>query len=327
MLKPLAISLLVLTTGCLSDELPEDVELGDLVQYNSVHQWTEDIKIPAQSPYQPALAQVDSAALLAAFTRTGTKEVHIWRMGAPRTWGLRAALPYRADYGPAMKMHGGAATLVYKGAGENRFLMTRSTDSGWHWSSPVTVGAGINGYTIVSPPSIESKDGNLFLAYCLRRNNIDYVRIDRLQNGTWSSVRHLELPGGRCRNVHLTTLAPGNLHLVFNEESISTGIWYMKQQLSSTGTTWTSSQTLSMKSKKPVSILTCNGITHFVHGGYSSPSEIWWTYRNAGGGWEPDVKVPGQVSDGGAGLGCFNGRAIMLHNGGYDDLWWSEFGP
>ena len=34
-----------------------------------------------------------------------------------------------------------------------------------------------------------------------------------------------------------------------------------------------------------------------------------------------------QTSNGGAGRGCYQGtRALMVHNGGTSQLWWSEFG-
>src|SRR4029079_3974687 len=81
---------------------------------------------------------------------------------------------------------------------------------------------------------------------------------------------------------------------------------------------------LTMKSKKPISIVTCSNVTHLVHGGFSNDSEIWWTERS-GSHWNADVRVPNQASEGGAALGCL-GRPVMVHNGGYSQLWWSYFG-
>ena len=87
-------------------------------------------------------------------------------------------------------------------------------------------------------------------------------------------------------------------------------------------------EVLPMKSYKPMSVVTCNGVTHLVHGGYSTITEIWWSYRN-GGDWVTDMKVPNQWSGAGPTLGCFDDTdAIMVHNvSGGTNLMWSIFGP
>ena len=142
-----------------------------------------------------------------------------------------------------------------------------------------------------------------------------------------------------CEHVALGVLPNGNLDIVFtasypNWACTGSDCWRMYEITGSGAPTsaWTSVQMTSMKSKRPPSILTCGNTAHLIHGGYSTPDAMWWSYRDATA-WSDNVQMPSRYSVGGGALGCYQGnRAILAHGnantpGTNRQLLWSEYGP
>lgn len=313
--------------GCLDDE---ELLLSEVAAAESVWQWTDDIQISATTPktlVQVGLAPFGSRLhMLATGTPAFSGQLH-WSWFDGTSWSTRT-LPQYAEWGPALANFGGRLVGVYHAAGQNRLLMTTSTNAST-WSSPVTVGTALGTDTLLYAPALGVYGTTLLLGYCRRTASSDQIRIERLDPVTNTSTAVASYStGGRCKHVNITPLSSNQIEIQWNEESGSTGTWYMKRV---TGTGMPSSSwlpnTMTMKSRKPNSSVTCDGRTHFVHGGNSTPEQIWWSYRS-GADWTTNVQVPNQLSGGGAALGCLNGtRAIMVHNNTFNTVWWSEFGP
>lgn len=289
---------------------------------SSVWQWTDDVKLPNQSSSrQVALASFGGRLhMLHTVALSGPLQ---WSIFNGETWSAGVELPQHADGSPALTVFNNRIAAVYKPRGENRIVMM--TSDGHSWTTPVNAGSTLGTAQLISSPAIAVQSGTLYAAYCVRTSDGDKVRVDWLSTD-WSMMQEIPTLGVSCRNVTLSTLPDGRLDLLISTEGSSS--WYMKEAIHNVGARyWAPPANLTMKSKTPMSIVTCNGLTHLVHGGYSTPSEIWWTLRDDTG-WQQDVPVPHQASTGGAALGCFQGtRPIMVHNGGYDELWWSEFMP
>jgi hypothetical protein len=302
--------------GCVS----EDIELAETESELSVWQWTDDVKIPNQaSSYQPGLASF-AGRLRKIHTKAGSTQLQISGFDTV-LWSTPVNLPLYADYGPALTVLGSRLATVYHAAGQNRLLMATSID-GVNFSIPVTAGRSLERATLRYAPSIAAKGDLLYAAYCVTDQYGNHVWIDRMYTtGVWAPVKQFDVPG-TCKHVALGVENSLTMHLVYTFETSSS--WYLAHSRMSVDT-WSTPVVGSMKSKKPPSIVTCNGVTHLVHGGYSNPDEIWWSFLNLGA-FVGDAKVPNQASSGGAALGCHANTAYMVHNGGYSDLWWSEFG-
>ena len=334
----------LLAAGCMSD--PTDVDsTSDDEQAStpdSVYRWTDDVEIGGSmtSPYQVGLAS-HGTGLNMVFTGNNTMLYTSHFTGSG--WSTVHGLPNQsADYGPALADFNGALTTVYHAHGQNRLLMSTSTD-GATWSTPVTAGTALWNHTLEYAPALAVHRGALYAAYCENVGDHDRAHVDRFDGTTWTLAKVYDLPitqynadnstyTHQCKHVALASLPDGRLDLTFTQYSLygSTDDWTMHNAFA-TGTTvaWPSTYASisTMKSKKPPSITTCNAVTHLVHGGFSNPLEIWWSvYDYTAKAWNTNVRVPDQASDGGAALGCYNGtRAIMVHNGGYTPLWWSEY--
>lgn len=310
--------LLLAVAGCLAGDPALDTDDSAL----SVWQWTDDVQIPTQSSsYQVGLAPLGSN-LHMVFTQS-TGELATSRFDGSR-WATRTALGTYADYGPALVNHNGRLVALYHARGQNRLLMTTSAD-GQSWTVPVNAGTTLGADTLLYAPAAVVHGGDVYVGYCRRTSAGDRVRIERLSAGVWTEAASYPT-AFRCKHVAMGTLPDGRLDILWTMESNATGWWYLAEVagLGRPSSSWPLVAN-PMKSKKPPSIATCNGVTHLVHGGDSTPSEIWWSFANSGR-WFADIKVPNQSSDGGAAIGCLAGRrAIMVHNGGYPQLWWSEF--
>ncbi len=311
----LLFTLATAVSGCTSEA---DFETGELASELTANGWLNDLQIGVASHYQVGVAGQDilyrdSSGRLRPASFDGTR----WSIGLQTT--------LQADYGPALVEHGGQLVTIYHSAGQNRFLMSTSP-TGDYWSAPtaVTLPVPANS-TLRYAPAAASFNNMLHLGYCYRDPYGERASIARLENGTWRSLKTWAFPDGTCKSFAFGRSSDGTLLYMFTTEAPST--WYMYDGTISTSGSVSVGRMLSFKSKKPGSIVTCGGITHMVHSGYSTPDELWWTYRRVDGTWAPDARIPGQASNGGAALGCFGTRTIMVHNGGYDDLWWSEYVP
>lgn len=306
-------------TGCVSDDLETSTTESDL----SVYGWLDDTKIPYDaSSYQVGLSPL-GATLHMMYTDSGS---HLIKHGTfdGSQWG-RTNTNLQADYGPALATFNNQLYTIYHSAGQNRLLMSTSSD-GTTWSAPVAAGAALDGATLRYAPGAGVMNNILFIAYCIHDATGDHVRVDQKLSSSWTTKQTYDVYG-TCKSAALGPTPDHGLRLIFNEESPD-GTWYMNdvRLYGDAGTSY-GPYLLTFRSKKPSSVMTCNSVLHMVHGGNSSPEEIWWTYLGTDGRWVQDHRVPSQASNGGAQLGCFNNRLMMVHNGGYDQLWWSEYVP
>jgi hypothetical protein len=317
----------VATAGC----LPEgDVELGTDEGAVSVHQWSDDVQIRSQvSQFQVGLApRGNRLHMLAA---AGSSGEIFWSQFDGTGWTPRASIGQYADYGPALTVHNGELVTVYHRRGQNRLMM--STSNGQTWSTPVTAGTSLGSQSVRYAPAVASHNGQLFIAYCRTSPQGDVVSVERFNGGaSWTQVAAFDMAssGYACKHVAMSVLPTGRLHILWTKymnQPLLEDSWHL-WEATGDGTpsaSWTQRWVYPMESAKPPSMVTCDGMTHMLHGGLSTPREIWWSFRD-GNDWFENVRVPNQASDGGAALGCFNGnRTVMVHNGGTTQLWWSEF--
>ena len=317
----------VAAAGC----LPEgDVTLGGDEAAASVSQWNEDVRIEGQvSQFQVGLAPLGNRLhMLAA---SGSSGEIFWSTFDGIRWTDRTSIAQYADYGPALTVHNGQLVAVYHRRATNQLMM--STLNGDSWTTPINAGTALGSEKVLYAPAVVSYDGQLFIAYCRTSADGDRVRVERFNGGTsWTQVASLKkISNFACKHVAMSVLPTGRLHILWTEH-IEMGGWHddhwLLVEASGDGppsTTWPRRWVEPMMSAKPPSMVTCNGMTHMVHGGRSTPREIWWSFRD-GDAWAENVRVPDQASDGGAALGCFSGtRTVMVHNGGTTQLWWSEY--
>jgi len=328
--------------GCVMDEA---ADTGNLESADSVYQWSEDVQIPnQQSDGQVALAAHGTGLYMAMYDDGTLKVSHFTGSG----WSSAQAVPNQLEpmWSPALGDFNGKLTLVYQPKDQNRLVMQTSTD-GATWTSPVTAGSSLWDHQLPpwldhSSPAATVHHGNLYVAYCERSSSgLGAVRVDKYDGTAWTLSKLYYVPTGAyqqntCQRVALASLPDGRLDVTWSWRywvtyPSKTIDYFMSHAFAhGTGVTWDAAATAidSMKTKTGISIATCNGKTHMTHGGYSTAIEIWWTELDPGSGtWYPNVRVPDQASGGGATVGCYRGtRTIMVHNGGYPQLWWSEFG-
>lgn len=317
-----ALLFVVAASGCaISDE---DTRLGSTEGALSVWQWTDDVQIPSQSSqYQPGLAYYGGRLHMVHNGSSNPSELW-WSRWNGSSWTTNVKLTHTATGGPALAVFDGELVMIYRAAGQNRLLMSRSR--GTSWSSPVTAGTSLGSSQLRAEPAVAVHQGNLYAAYCKGIG----VQIDRYDGASWTSAGFLAPPSALgCEHVEIASLPDsGRLHVVYSVGHLQPypGT-YLYEVTSATGTSWTAPAYMHQSSEKEISIVTCDGITHMVHGGNATPREIWWAFRDHGA-WTEDVTVPNQASEGGSALGCFAGtRTLMVHNGGTHQLWQSEFGP
>lgn len=323
---PLLLTALVASSGC-ATEPTTDTFTSELSEY----QWLDDRQIPSQSAErQPALANLGGTLHMLHSGNSSPNE--LWHSSFNGTsWSSNVKLPMAAANTVGLATFNGQLTLVYQPAGQNRLVMQTSTN-GTSWTGAVTAGSTLGAHTLASGVSLALHGGYLFAGYCRE----DRIQIDRFDGTSWSSATYYGVPADTifhtyaCQHVALGHLPDTNrLDILYS--ILETGTFGNNTKIyesTATGTT-TLSTTAPVYTNKnaqtPMSIVTCGGITHLVHGGDTYPDKIYWSYRD-GGVWVDDLVVPSQTSDAGAALGC-DGTAIMVHNGGTNQLWWTYFGP
>jgi hypothetical protein len=306
-------------TGCLSED-----ELGSSESDITVNGWLDDLKIPnAVGAYQVGLSQLGTKLHMMYFDSSpyATTLKHATFDGS--TW-TRTSTNLQADYGPALTTFNNQLYTIYHGYNQDRLLMSSSSD-GTTWSLPQAAGAPLSGATVRYAPAAGVMNSAMFIAYCIHDSKGDHVRVDQKLSTSWVTKQVFDVHG-TCESVALGSTPDRNLRLIYVENY--DGVAYMNDvRLAGDAGGFNGPYLLTFKSKKPPSVTTCNGILHMVHGGNSTPGEIWWSYLGTDGKWVADKRVPNQTSDGGAQLACYNGDLLMVHNGGYDQLWWSQYVP
>lgn len=320
----LSILLAFTVVGCVAAD-DTDPETGTTAQAENVYQWTDDTSIYRNvSAYQPGLAGFGGRVHM-VHTFDGGSQLQWSRYNGDGWTDAENLAGQYADYGPALTVYNNRLALLYHVAGQGRFAM--STSDGHTWTTPITAGVSPGTATFTYAPAAAVHGGVLYMAYCEDAGSRDVVAIDRYTGTGWARQARWTLDlGWTCKHVALASLPGGDYDLIWTQANGSS--WSMFE-VSGDGqpTDLDDPVAMTMKSKKPPSIVTCGTTTHLVHGGYSNPNEIWWSYR-VGSTWSTNVKVPDQASSGGAALGCFqDSRAILVHNGGDSILWWSEYLP
>lgn len=330
----LALILSASLAGCVG---PGDPNTSTTESNISVYQWTDDQPTGGRSGYQPGLASfggrlhmlmtnMDLVYPPGCSTTSCAYPTHKleWQRFNGSSWSTPVATGQLADYGPAVAVLNNRLVAVYHASGQNRLVMTTS-DGTNGWSAPVNAGTTLNSTTLRYAPALAVRNGVLYAAYCTGDSAGDHIRIDEYTTA-WRTVSHIDVDG-TCKGVAMTLEPDGHLRMLFNNQ-LGSNIWsFYEARDNGAATTWVTSRLTNKYTVKPPSIAYCDGLTHMIHGGYSNGSEIWWSARE-NGAWIDDQKVPNQTSDNGAAVACYNGtRPIMVHNGGYDDMHWSEFVP
>ena len=327
-IQPFIIALAL--AGCATEpELDtDDIDTGQIESESSVYQWAFRGYPNQMSEWQVGMTYFNGR-LHMVHNGHGTPN-ELWRSSFDGTrWSTNVKLPstHRSTGGPALTVHGGQLKMIYRAAGQNRLMMSASLD-GNTYGTPVTIGSYLGTEQLVSEPSATVFGGQLYVGYCTAHA----LRVDRFNGASWSLVyKETYASNATCEHVELAVVPDdGALHAVvatITDFSYGDPAYLMRDLRTFTGTSWAGSgQSLTMKTKQPISITTCNGITHMTHGGYSDGSEIWWAER-MNGAWTTDFRVPGRYSWGGAALGCFGSRAIMVYPNTSGSLEWLEFGP
>jgi hypothetical protein len=311
-------------TGCAFDDTEPELETGEVESESSVHQWQLRGALNQKSEWQVGMAYY-GGRLQMVHNGHGTPS-ELWSTYFDGTrWSTNVKLTQRSTGGPALFVHGGQLKMVYRASGQNRLMM--STFNGSTYGTPITIGSLLGYEQIKSEPTAAVYGGQLYVGYCTNGS----IRVDRFNGAQWSLVyQNVLSSSASCEHVELAVIPDtGQLH--FEVASI----WdpgygdpshTIYETRTSNGTSWTAPAILqNKKTKQPMSIVSCGGVTHLTHGGYSNASEIWWSER-INGAWYHDYRLPGHQSWGGAALGCYGTRAIMVHNGLYGDLQWLEFG-
>lgn len=312
------ILLLLAAAGCATDD---EFATGVVEREESVEQWDYINGMSGHgSIYQVGLASFGGRLhMISRSTNDGVfnhPELK-WARYNGQSWSAPEKQDHlRADFGPALTVFDDKLVTIYNSFNENRLLM--STSTGQTWSMPVTAGTSLYTAQLKYAPAAVDYRNRLYLAYCKDIGPSDQVQIDRYDGTTWTAVASIDIPSYlACKSVALASLPGPRLHLVWNVEQTGTTLWYLYEAYSSTPTQSTMTPRFidNMRSKKPSSLVHCNGVTHLVHGGFTDPEEVWWSFRE-NGAWTTNVRVPGHQSVGGAQLACFNDtRPMMVHNG------------
>ena len=318
-------------TACVAEETLETSETESNL---SVWSWSDDAQIPNQSSARQVGLAWFGDQLFMVHNGSSTPSELWWskRDESNKQWLTNARIPsQRAEGGPALVVHQNQLRMIYRVATQNKLAMSTFNPANGAWSFPVDAGTTVGtNRRVDSAPSAVVVNDRLHVAYCERENGKDRVRVEVLDGQQWRSTATFEeFSFSPCRHVALGS-AGNRLHLVWTTtypDSVGQDLWFMSGADADAATatpTWGAKYNLAFKSTKPPSLTTCGGNVHMVHGGFSSPNEIWWTYR-VGNTWAADARIPNQASHGGAALVCANGRTTMVHNGGNDQLWFAEF--
>jgi len=321
--------------GCLDDGSAP--ALGEDLSELSVWQWPDDVQIPTQdTTRQVALAPFgDRLHMIYTDYASSTSTALMWSRWNGSSWTGEVTVGRNSDSRPALTAYADRLTLIYKPVGEGRLMMTSTAST--TWTTPVTVGRSLGSYVPYNPSAL-AYGGKLYLSYCASNGTSSYVYVDRFDGSTWTPFRSIQASSNAAYTCQSALMAPmpdtGEVELIYNVVNAgnNTTLYSMvarqRAVIGRSTVVWNGGEVLPMKSMKPLSVVTCDGETHLVHGGYSSITEIWWSFRE-GDDWVTDAKVPNQWSGAGATLGCLNGTTtVMVHNvSGGTDLMQSVFGP
>lgn len=312
----------------------DPAELDEVASEASVYQWPDDVALTSDrfdSTRQVALAPFGGRLhMVHTDYSSSTSTALMWSRRNGQTWSSDTALGRSSDSRPALTPFGDRLYLFFKPVGERRLMMMST--SGSLWNSPVTVGRSLGAYTPTMPSAMTYGD-KLYLSYCASDGTSSYVYVDRYDGTTWSAYRSVlvsAIPGYVCGSALMAPMPDtGEIELIFNRLGTSAGeIYRQRGTIGRSTSVWYSTERLPMRSYKPLSVVTCAGLTHLVHGGASSPTEIYWSFRE-GDDWTAEQRVPNQWSGAGATLGCLaDTTTVMIHNvSGGVDLMQSDFGP
>jgi len=319
--------LLCAATGCAMSEEPD---LSTLESGLSVEQWSDGrwVDHAQRSNYQVGLASFGGrlhmlyrsdnyAGTWGSVNRPWLK----WSRFNGSSWSEPVQLDaLKADYGPSLTVWDDQLVTIYNSYSENRLLM--STSRGQEWSTPVTAGTSLGTSRLTYAPAVVNYRNVLYVAYCKEPagEGRDQVQVDRFNGYEWTSAATFDIAlNWKCKSVTAAALPGPKFRLVWNIHDPRTigGSQPSWQVYEVSGSAVTGDMTrawLPFHSKKPMSLVHCDGVTHLLHGGSSDPEDIRWTALEDGK-WGPSLWVPGKQSYGGAQAACYNGtRPIMVHN-------------
>ena len=316
-----------------------DPELGEAIDDLVVSQWPDDVTIPGKATSRPVALTPWNGRLSMFYTDAavspGTEILWSWWDGA--SWSPSLTTGRFTTTRPAATTFNNRLTMVYRPSGQNGLVMT-STGT-LTWTAPVAAGRSLAiGNYAATNPSLLEYGGKLYLAYCANNGASSYVNVDRYDGTSWAAYRQIPVSyvgSTYCQSALIAAMPDtGEVEVIWNTVwNASNGIIYnpvyrQRGTIGRSTSVWYSTETLPMKSSRPLSVVTCNGNTHLVHGGWTNDTELWWSYRS-GGAWVTDAKIPNQWSAAGATLGCLNGTyPLMVHNvSGGTQLMQSLFAP
>lgn len=327
-----AILIAAALAGCGIEDETDQLETGEVEAASSVYQWAWQGYVPNQKSYWQVGTASYKGRLQLVHNGMGTPS-QLWSSSFDgTTWTANKLLSLTSTGGPSLVVHGDKLKMIYRAAGQNRLMMSTFDDSRRPedpaYIMPVTIGSYLGTETLTSEPAAATYGGKLYVAYCTQHK----LRIDRFDGVGWSlAFSQAYAPNGWCEHVELAVLPDdGALHVVYStmaDLAYGDPSYAMRDYRTFDGISFASTgQTLTMKTKQPISITSCNGITHMTHGGFSTSSEIWWAERRYGA-WSTDFRVPSMYSTGGAALACFGTKTLMI----FPDIsgWLNrmEFGP
>ena len=335
-LRTLASTLLLVggLAACVDDP---DAPLGDTADALSVWQWPDDTAITGKdSTRQVAMAQLGTRLHMIYTTYDSSTSTQLkWTRWAGTSWSVPVSVGLATDSRPALATYNDRLHLVFKPVGQGRLMMAVGDSS--TFGAPVTVGRSLGSY-VPSMPHLLAYGGKLYLSYCATSGSGSVVNVDRYDGTSWTTLLQQTVATNdqyRCASALMApTPDTGEVELIYSVVESGTNtfyysaVWRRRLVIGRSSTIIYSPEPLPMKSRKPLSVVTCNGATHLVHGGYSTETEIWWSFRE-GGDWVTDAKVPDQWSGAGAALGCYDDtQTLMVHNvSGGTQLMQSIFGP
>jgi hypothetical protein len=325
-----ALFVAALAAGCVA----EGSNLGESVEAVTTG-WSDDTQIYDQQSARETALAYDRHWLHLVHAGSSNPSELWWSKYDGTKWSANDKLTAYADGSPALAFFYPAMHLAYKVAGQAKIVVT--TDWG---RTPVTVGESGSYYdpqtgswteTPKTGISMTVLASRLYLAYCNHvqsdLESYDYVQIvSKGSSGVWSRYNdrhHYKLPAGsQCTGVALWNWATGSLlHLVANAH-YSGYTKLLQTDSSANANVW---QSISMNSARPVSVAVCGNDAWLVHSGDAHPDEIWFsTWTSDLSGWPANVKLTDQTSNGGPAVGCYGAQAIMVHNGGSNQLWWAR---
>jgi len=319
-----ALLVAAIASGCgIDDEATIDsIELAD-----SVYQWEDEVVVPYRlTSHQVGLAELGSH-LYMSYKDNDSTAIKVARFDGT-SWAGLANTSQTSKYGPALTVFRGLLTSVYHQADETRLMMSQST-TGTFWSTPVTAGTSLGTSWVHNAPAVTVSNDRLYVGYCKGKTSgglISYsVHLDRYDGATWTSIADWPV-GGTCKGIAMTRFPDGQFVVVYNRELNGNWAMFEIRGVGTPSSSWPITS-LPMTSRKPPSLVVCNGRRHLVHGDGGGDGEpIWWSVFEDDA-WQDDVRVPNQVSSGGATLGCLGTREFLIHNDSGTQIYSSEWGP